>query len=100
MIQGTTPTHIFRLPIVTRDINQLRITYAQYGKTVLEVTEADVTMDVQDVKYRLSQEDSLQFKPQSKVEVQIKVLTADGNVMASPVMSLTVEKILNTEVLS
>ena len=100
MIQGTTPTHIFRLPIATRDIDQLRITYAQYGKTVLEVTEADVTMDVQDVKYRLSQGDSLKFKPQTKVEVQIKVLTADGNVMASPVMLLTVEKILNTEVLA
>ena len=39
MIRGTTPTHIFKLPIDTSTIRQLRITYVQYGKTVLEVTE-------------------------------------------------------------
>lgn len=100
MIRGTTPTHIFKLPIDTSTIRQLRVTYVQYGKTVLEVTEAGVTMDGQEVRYRLSQEDTLQFKLPAQVEVQIKVLTADGSVMASPVMSLTVEKILNTEVLA
>lgn len=100
MIRGTTPTHIFKLPIDTSTIRQLRITYAQYGKTVLEVTEANVTMVDQEVRYRLSQEDTLQFKLPAQVEVQIKVMTVDSNVMASPVMTLNVEKVLNTEVLA
>lgn len=45
IIRGTTPTHIFKLPIDISSIRrQLRITYSQYSKTVLEVTEADVVI--------------------------------------------------------
>ena len=100
MIRGTTPTHVFKLPIDTSTICQLRITYCQFCKKVLEVTEDGVTLDGQEVRYHLSQEDTLRFKPQGQVEVQIKVLTEDGNVMASKVMALPVDKVLNAEVLS
>lgn len=100
MIQGTTPTHIFKLPIDTSTIRQLRITYAQYGKTVLEATEADVTKTGHEIRYRLSQADTLKFKVPEAVALQIKLLTEDGSVMASRIMTLTVEKILNTEVLA
>lgn len=44
IIRGTTQTHIFKLPIDISSIRQLRITYSQYSKTVLEVTEADVVI--------------------------------------------------------
>ena len=100
MIRGTTPTHIFKLPIETDTIRQLRITYNQCGKTVLEATESDCTLTGQEIRYRLTQEDTLLFTPLAAVELQIKVLTTDDNVMASKVMSLAVEKILNTEVLT
>ena len=100
MIRGTTPTHIFKLPIETGTIRQLRITYNQCGKTVLEATEADCTLTGQEIRFRLTQEDTLLFTPLAAVELQIKVLTTDDNVMASKVMSLSVEKILNTEVLT
>lgn len=99
MIRGTTPTHIFKLPIETNTIRQLRITYNQGGKTILEATEADCTMTGKEIRYRLTQEDTLLFTPLAVVELQIKVLTTDDNVMASRIMSLPVEKILNTEVL-
>ena len=99
MIQGTTPTHIFRLPIDTGTIRQLRITYSQNDSVVLEATEADVTLDGSEIRYRLTQEATLKFNPGSRVELQLKVLTEDGNVMASKVMQLSVSKILNTEVL-
>lgn len=100
MIQGTTPTHVFRLPIDTSTIQKLRITYSQFGKTVLEATEADCTMSEKEIRFKLTQQDTLQFTPLTAVDLQIKVLTIDNNVMASKILSLSVEKILNSEVLT
>ena len=100
MIRGTTPTHIFKLPIDTGGIKQLRITYSQFGKPVLEATEADVTMDGSEIRYRLTQQDTLKFDTKTYAELQLKVLTSDGNVLASRIMKIPVEQILNTEVLA
>lgn len=99
MIRGTTPTHTFRLSIETNTITELRITYVQLGKTVVEKTENDVKLGEKSISLTLTQEESLQFRAGSEVEVQLKVLTNVGTVLASPVISLTVGKILNTEVL-
>lgn len=41
----------------------------------------------------------MQLDPKKFVEVQLKIMTDIGTVLASPVQKLTVEKILNTEVL-
>lgn len=35
MIRGTTPTHIFQLPMDTGDLKQIRITYSQLGRVLL-----------------------------------------------------------------
>lgn len=99
MIQGTTPTHVFQLSIDTGIIQQLRITYTQCGKPVIEATEADVDMDGQEIRYRLTQEDTLKFDPKAHAELQLKVRISDGNVLASRVMKIPVDRILNTEVL-
>lgn len=99
MIRGTTPTHTFRLSIETSSIIEVRITYVQLGKTVIEKTEEDVRMGEKSISLTLTQEESLEFRAGSEVEVQLKVLTNVGTVLASPVISLNVGKILNTEVL-
>lgn len=99
MIRGTTPTHTFRLSIETSSIIEVRITYVQLGKTVIEKTEKDVRMGEKNISLTLTQEESLKFRAGSQVEVQLKVLTNVGTVLASPVISLNVDKILNTEVL-
>lgn len=99
MIRGTTPTHTFRLSIETGSIIEVRITYVQLGKTVIEKTEKDVRMGEKSISLTLTQEESLEFRAGSEVEVQLKVLTNVGTVLASPVISLNVDKILNTEVL-
>lgn len=99
MIRGTTPTHTFRLSIETSSIIEVRITYVQLGKTVIEKTEEDVKMGEKSISLTLTQEESLEFRAGSEVEVQLKVLTNVGTVLASPVISLNVGKILNTEVL-
>lgn len=100
MIRGTTPTHIFSLPIDTSTIRELRITYAQFDRTVLEKTESDVEMDEKTITLTLTQEETLKFKHSYKVELQLKVLTDTGTVLATPIKSIDVSEILNTEVLT
>lgn len=99
-ILGTTPTHIFRLSIDTDTIQKLRITYRQNGMDVMTLKESDVEFTENSIKYTLSQEETLKFQAGAAVEVQLKVLTTQGAVIASPVITLGIDKILNTEVLT
>lgn len=99
MIRGTTPTHIFNLPFAASTISKLRLTYAQNGDTVLEKTETDCTFDGNTVSVKLSQEESLLFEEQYKVELQLKALTTDGETMATAIKAISVGRILNEEVL-
>lgn len=100
MIRGTTPTHIFNLSIETDTIKAVRITYEQFSKVVLEKTESDVTMEGKAIKLKLTQEETLRFRNGYAVSFQMKILTNDGVVMACPVKTISVEEILNEEVLT
>ena len=99
MTRGTTPTHIFNIPIDGNTIKTVRITYKQQEVTRLEKTEADVEITTGAIKLRLSQEDTLAFVENIPVQVQVKVLIGDGTVLASHIKSLPVGKVLNEEVL-
>lgn len=99
MIRGSTPTHVFRLPISTELIKALRITYVQKQKTVLEKTEQDVTMDGTTISLRLTQEETLAFNAECRVKIQLKVLTVNEEVLASRITEVFVEQVLNEEVL-
>lgn len=99
MIRGTTPTHTFNLPIDTKTIKTVRISYKQKDTVVFEKTEKDVTMLSTAIKLKLSQEDTLLLKQNTPVQIQLKVLTSDDVVMASPIKTIPVEVILNEEVL-
>ena len=99
MIRGTTPTHIFNLQIDTSIIKKVRITYVQYAKVVVEKTERDVNMGGQTIRFKLTQEETLGISRSTPVRVQLKVLTADNTVLASPIRDIPVDDILNEEVL-
>lgn len=99
MIRGTTPTHIFNLPIDTSIIKEVRITYVQYSKIIVEKTERDVAMSDQTIRFKLTQEETLRFAKSTPVRVQLKVLTTDNTVLASPIRDIPVDDILNEEVL-
>lgn len=98
-VQGTTPTHTFRLSIDTESITQVRVSYAQADKIIIEKTEEDCRMGEKSISVTLTQQDTMKLNPKQFVEVQLKIMTNIGTVLASPVQKLTVEKILNTEVL-
>lgn len=99
MIRGTTPTHIFNLPIATKTIKEIRITYAQNNRILLEKTENDVALTSTAIKLKLKQEDTLMFETKTPVQVQLKVLTAGDVVLAMPVKTIPVNLVLNEEVL-
>lgn len=99
MIRGTTPTHVFDIPFDTALVKEARITYAQDDQVLVDKKTEDCTMSGNSITVTLTQEDTLKFDHNKIAEVQLKVLT-NGCVMAMPVQRLSVDKILNTEVLS
>ena len=96
---GTTPRHTFIFPFETALIKELKITYAQNKKTVLEKYLGDCEVDVKSVSYTLTQEETFLFAENVNVEVQARVLTTSGDALASDIRIVTAERCLDREVL-
>ena len=102
MTRGTTPTHTFTLPddLTSATISALYITYAQHGTTVLEKTLSDVTINGGVITCTLTQADTLKFEVLDqhcgcdKVDIQVRLKTYDGVVMASDIMRIPVQDVL------
>ena len=97
MYRITTPTHTFNLPFDTENISKLIITYAQYGKTILEKTQDDVIMLGKKIILVLTQEETELFAA-NKAKVQIRLKIGE-RVMASNILTIDVREVLNKEVL-
>lgn len=106
MIRGTTPTHKFELPFEVSILKDLRISYMQntYGQNdnrlLIDKKMTDCTLDGNTVLVKLTQEETLKLKHGMEVKIQIKVLTTEGDVLASTVYKKTVKEVLNEEVLT
>lgn len=99
MIRGTTPTHVFELPFSTDLLKQFLITYAQEGEIVLEKAKDDCELLEETIRVTLTQEDTLKFSHENCVEIQLKVLTINGQLLATPICFAQIGRILNSEVL-
>jgi hypothetical protein len=101
MIRGTTPTLEFTMPFDTSLIAELYITITQNGATALEKTLSDCNCNDTSVSLTLTQEDTLRLeqKPYSDSEMQIRVRTVAGEVLASDIMSIYVGRILKDGVI-
>ena len=100
MIRGTTPTHIFTIPFEVEVVEKVRIIYAQRGAVKFVKTEADCTMEGKTITAQLTQEDTLSLVDGSCVDIQVRVLTTDGEAFASQPMKATMCACLEEEVLS
>lgn len=100
MIRGTTPTHIFTLSIDSSYLKNIRITYAQDDKIILQKEIEDCETDGFAVKVTLTQEETLMFNCKKLVQIQVRALTYSGEALACPVMQTTVGKCLDSEVLA
>lgn len=104
MTRGTTPHHTFELPFSV-DSLEFTVTYAQVNpvtqiKTIVaKKTQNDCEITDNVIKVRLSQEDTLKFEDKYAVQIQIKVKEQDGDVIASNIITTTVQKVLDEEAL-
>lgn len=99
MIRGTTPTHIFRLPFNTSLIDEVRIIYAQSDEQILVKETVDCNLDGNTISVTLTQEDTFKFDCKKCVQIQVRVLTAGGEALASKIKHIDVEKCLDNEVI-
>ena len=77
----------------------MRIIYAQ-GDTVILIKETDsCTLTDKTVYLTLSQSETLSFNSEQLAKVQIRVLTAGGEALSSPPMTIPVDRCLDREVL-
>ena len=96
---GTTPQHTFTFPFETDLIQELKITYSQNKKIILEKYLADCEVDKNSVSYKLTQEETFLFADGVHVECQVRALKTTGDVLASNIRIVTVERCLDREVL-
>jgi len=102
MIRATTPTHVFTFPndIDPSECERILITYKQGNKIIFEIREDELTVDGQSVSYKFSQENANLFSNMIKASVQVRILLASEEALASEIINFTVKPVLNDEVLT
>lgn len=108
MIRGTTPTHTFTFNTLDpSEFKVLNVYYAQQGVEILAKGKESFAFGTKETEsgllytasVSLSQEETKLFKAKNKVEVQLRVLTADDKSLATPKYELSVWDVINDEVL-
>ena len=101
LCRGTTPTHSFTLPdeLKNVELSALYITYRQGGKTVLEKTMEEASVEGGIITVRLTQDDTLAFQTEGEVQIQIRLRTAAGDALASEIIGVHVGRVLKDGVI-
>lgn len=100
MIRGTTPIHTFELPFDTSFISAGKVIYWQDGAPVLEKEINECALENQTITIKLTQEETFSFDcKKGYVYIQIRLLTVEGDVLASDEMRVEVKRCLDNEVL-
>ena len=97
--RATTPTHTFRIALDISLIKALMVIYAQSDKEVFHKNLEDCTLDGNTIKVTLSQAETLKLDHERNVQIQIRGLTHDGVAFRSKIVTVSVGKILNEDVL-
>lgn len=108
MLRATTPTHTFNFcKLDPSTFTQLNAYYAQRGRVLIEKHKEDFTIESETIeeetfyhaRITLTQEETKLFVPNTDVEIQLRVLTADNASMATPKYRVPVHDVLDDEVL-
>lgn len=100
MIRGTTPTHVFNLHLDTSLIKTIVICYAQNDSVkLLKWTEA-CTLEGENASVTLSQEETLSFKADIDIKVQVRTLLQNGTAPAFRPVWIRCDDALYDEVLT
>lgn len=91
MIRAAEQTQVFTLPFLDEDPDELHVTYAQDGKTVLEKELEDCELKGGVLTVHLSEKDTSPFRANAAYSVQIAV-RFDGSVFRSDIITGTVTR--------
>ena len=102
MIRSATHRHEIIIPLDPALIADVWVTYKQCDKIVLEKRKSngDIQNEGNLWFYKLTQEETRMFNSEYSVCTQAKVLTTGGDVIPSEKLFLSVEDVLNDEVMS
>jgi hypothetical protein len=96
----TTPEHTFELDIDVDIIEKIYIDYAQSGKILVEKTIEDVTFNENCAIIEMTQEETKKFDAKIPiVDFQIRIIDKARHSIASDILHLSLEDVLNDEVL-
>ena len=98
MRRGTTPTLKFTLPYEIA-VSSLYITFMQRGRTILEKTIDDVTLDGKTINVELTQDDTLTFTAGQPISIQIRIRDTENKAVASQIIETTAEEVLKDGVI-
>lgn len=99
MRKGTTPTLTFKLPFDAEMIKNAKITLCQKNAIVLEKKLCDCKKTQDSIEIKLTQEETFLFDCNSIIEAQLRVVTVNGDALASDVFKMFVAQCLDEEVL-
>lgn len=99
MRQGTAPRHRFTIPFDTEMVKKVRALYSQNGKLRFVKKEDHAEMSGSTITVKLTQEDTFCLNPDFMVDIQLRVLTTNGEPLVSKKFTVTVEECLSREVL-
>ena len=94
LYRGTTPTHTFKLPFSTDDIQTVIAGYFQNGSLLLRKEDADFLREGDMLKVKLTQKETLLFDCKYPFLVQLKVKTIYDDVLVSDPISSDVRDCL------
>lgn len=93
-IRGTTPTITFNLPFDVSEIRKCEVYFAQNDTLLLTKETSDCTLDGRTLSVTLTQEDTLRFEDDAKIEMQIRFVFTSGSVDATQIVKGKIGRIL------
>lgn len=99
MRQGTNWPHGFTLPFDTSSVKEVLVSYAQDDVEVFKKITEDCTMEGNHIGIEITQKESFKLSPRKNLQVQLRLLTVDGEPLITKIFTVPVEKALNKEVL-
>jgi hypothetical protein len=99
---GTTPTHIFEVPLTQEELltlKEIEIVYHQGDDRILRKTKEHCAIADGIIRVDLTQEETFLFDCLRRVKIQIRVKTSAGSVLSSDIIRKSPYECLSKEVL-
>ena len=97
---GTTPTHIFNIPIDASYVEEVKIIYLQKNKEILLKRKEDCELVGSQIIVKLTQEETFVFTPGEKIKISLRLLINNGEVLSADPIIVSVDECLDREVLA